>query len=200
MKVSVELPPLPYDYTALEPHIGKQTLEIHHDKHHAKYVTTTNTMIAGTELEGADVVTILRNAYGKNQGLFNNAAQSFNHAFYWDCMKPNGGGKPSGALMAAIEKDFGSFDKFVDDFKAAGNTAFGSGWAWLVHTPSGLQVVKTIGADCPLTEEGSTPLLTMDVWEHAYYLNYQNMRATYIDTFLDKLVNWDFVASNYAKC
>ena len=198
LKMSVELPPLPYDYTALEPHIGKQTLEIHHDKHHAKYVTTTNTMIAGTELEGSDVVTILRGAYGKNQGLFNNAAQSFNHAFYWNCMKPNGGGKPTGALMAAIESSFGSFDKFVEEFKLAGNTAFGSGWAWLVHTPSGLKVVKTIGADCPLTEEGSTPLLTMDVWEHAYYLNYQNMRPTYIDTFLDKLVNWDFVEKNFA--
>ena len=199
VKMAVELPPLPYDYTALEPHIGKETLEIHHDKHHAKYVTTTNAMTAGTELEGADVVTILRDAHGKNQGLFNNAAQSFNHAFYWECMKPDGGGKPFGALMAAIEKSFGSFDAFVEEFKVAGNTAFGSGWAWLVHTPSGLKVVKTIGADCPLTEKGSTPLLTMDVWEHAYYLNYQNMRATYIDTFMEKLVNWDFVAANFAK-
>jgi len=194
--MSVELPPLPYDYDALEPYIGKQTLEIHHDKHHAKYVTTTNAMIAGTELEGADVVTILRDAHGKDQGLFNNAAQSFNHAFYWNCMKPNGGGQPTGKLMEMIVKDFGSYDKFVEEFKTAGNTAFGSGWAWLVSTPSGLKVTKTIGADCPLTEVGAVPLLTMDVWEHAYYLNYQNMRATYIDTFLDKLVNWDFVASN----
>lgn len=193
---AVELADLPYDYNALEPHIGEQTLKIHHDKHHAKYVTTTNAMTAGTELEGKDVVTILRSAYGKDQGLFNNAAQSFNHDFYWKCMKPGGGGKPSAKLLSMIEKDFGSFDNFLTEFKTAGNTAFGSGWAWLVHTPSGLKVTKTIGADCPLTEEGSTPILTMDVWEHAYYLNYQNMRATYVDTFMDKLVNWDFVESN----
>ena len=196
VKMSVELADLPYDYTALEPHIGEQTLKIHHDKHHAKYVTTTNAMTAGTELEGKDVVTILRSAYGNNQGLFNNAAQSFNHDFYWKCMKPGGGGQPSAKLLGMIEKDFGSFDNFLTEFKTAGNTAFGSGWAWLVHTPSGLKVAKTIGADCPLTEEGSTPILTMDVWEHAYYLNYQNMRATYVDTFMDKLVNWDFVESN----
>ena len=188
------MPPLPYDYTALEPHIGEQTLRIHHDKHHAKYVTTTNAMIAGTDLEGKDVITILRAAYGKNQGLFNNAAQSYNHAFYWDCMKPNGGGKPSGKLADLIDKQFGSFDKFRTEFINAGLTAFGSGWAWLVWTPAGLKVTKTIGADNPLTEEGAVPLLTMDVWEHAYYLNYQNLRNTYAETFFDKLINWDFVA------
>lgn len=189
----MELPALPYDYTALEPHLGEQTLRIHHDKHHAKYVTTTNAMVAGTELEGKDVITVLRNSYGKNQALFNNAAQSYNHAFYWDCMKPNGGGKPTGKLAALIDKQFGSYEKFREEFTAAGATAFGSGWAWLSWTPAGLKVTKTIGADCPLTEKDYVPLLTMDVWEHAYYLNYQNMRATYIDTFLDKLVNWDFV-------
>jgi Fe-Mn family superoxide dismutase len=147
-------------------------------------------------LEGADVVTILRKAHGNNQGLFNNAAQSFNHAFYWNCMKAGGGGLPTGKLATMIDEAFGSFENFATEVKTAGNTAFGSGWAWLVWTPSGLKVTKTIGADCPLTEEGSVPLLTMDVWEHAYYLNYQNMRATYVDTFMDKLVNWDFVASN----
>ena len=151
-------------------------------------------MVAGTELEGKDVITVLRKAYGTNPGLFNNAAQSYNHAFYWDCMKPNGGGKPTGKLATLIDKQFGSYEKFREEFTAAGMTAFGSGWAWLSWTPSGLKVTKTIGADCPLTEKDSVPLLTMDVWEHAYYLNYQNMRATYIDTFLDKLVNWDFVA------
>ena len=150
-------------------------------------------MVAGTELEGKDVITVLRNSYGKNQALFNNAAQSYNHAFYWDCMKPNGGGKPTGKLAALIDKQFGSYEKFREEFTAAGATAFGSGWAWLSWTPAGLKVTKTIGADCPLTEKDYVPLLTMDVWEHAYYLNYQNMRATYIDTFLDKLVNWDFV-------
>ena len=188
------MPPLPYAYTALEPHIGEQTLKIHHDKHHAKYVTVTNTMIAGTELEGKDVVTILRKAFGTNQALFNNAAQSYNHAFYWDCMKPNGGGKPTGKLMEMITKTWGDYDKFRAEFINAGMTAFGSGWAWLVWTPSGLKISKTIGADCPLTNPGEVPLLTMDVWEHAYYLNYQNMRNTYAETFMDKLVNWDFVA------
>lgn len=150
-------------------------------------------MIAGTDMEGADVITILRKAHGTNQGLFNNAAQSFNHAFYWDCMKPNGGGKATGKIAALIDTTFGSYDKFRAEFVNAGLTAFGSGWAWLVWTPSGLKVTKTIGADCPLTEAGSVPLLTMDVWEHAYYLNYQNMRNTYADAFMDKLINWDFV-------
>ena len=194
------LPPLPYDYSALEPHIGEETLRIHHDKHHAKYVTTTNTMIAGTELENEDVITILRKAKEDgNQGLFNNAAQSFNHAFYWDCMKPNGGGKPVGKIAELIQRDFGGYEKFREEFAAAGNTAFGSGWTWLVQGLNGkLKVVKTIGADTPLTNAGDKPILTMDVWEHAYYLNYQNMRATYIDTFLDKLVNWDFVNSQLA--
>ena len=190
---AVELPPLPYAYTALEPHIGEQTLKIHHDKHHAKYVTTTNALIAGTELENADVVTILRKAYGTNQALFNNAAQSYNHAFYWDCMKPNGGGAPTGKVATLIDKYFGGYDKFRAEFTNAALTAFGSGWAWLVWTPSGLKVTKTIGADCPLTEKDSIPLLTVDVWEHAYYLNYQNLRNTYVDTFIDKLINWDFV-------
>jgi superoxide dismutase, Fe-Mn family len=152
-------------------------------------------MVTGTELEGKDVITVLRAAYGKNQGLFNNAAQCFNHAFYWNCMKPNGGGKPTGKLADLIDKYFGSFEKFREEFVNAGATAFGSGWAWLVWTPEGLKVTKTIGADCPLTEKDHVPILTMDVWEHAYYLNYQNMRPTYIDAFLDHLVNWDFVAS-----
>ena len=168
-------------------------MKIHHDKHHAKYVTTTNALIAGTELENADVVTILRTAYGTNQALFNNAAQSYNHAFYWDCMKPNGGGLPTGKVATLIDKYFGSYDKFRAEFTNAALTAFGSGWAWLVWTPSGLKVTKTIGADTPLTEKDSIPLLTVDVWEHAYYLNYQNLRNTYVDTFIDKLINWDFV-------
>lgn len=181
LEQAVELPPLPYPYDSLEPLIGKQTLEIHHDKHHAKYVTVTNSMIAGTDMEKDDVVTILRKAYGTNQALFNNAAQSYNHAFYWECMKKGGGGKPTGKLAELIDRDFGSFDKFRTEFINAGLTAFGSGWAWLVVDGKGkLKVTKTIGADCPLTTAGDVPLLTMDVWEHAYYLNYQNMRNTYV--------------------
>ena len=194
-EVGISLPPLPYAYDALEPFIGKKTLEIHHDKHHAKYVTTTNAMIAGTDMEKDDVVTILRKAYGTNQALFNNAAQSYNHAFYWECMKKGGGGKPTGKLATLIDRDFGSFDKFRTEFVNAGLTAFGSGWAWLVLGGDGkLKVTKTIGADTPLTTKGDVPLLTMDVWEHAYYLDYQNLRNSYADTFIDKLVNWDFVA------
>mmetsp|Transcript_16670 Transcript_16670/g.28224 ORF Transcript_16670/g.28224 Transcript_16670/m.28224 type:complete len:231 (-) Transcript_16670:15-707(-) len=195
LNMGVVLEDLPYDYTALEPMIGEQTLRIHHDKHHAKYVATTNEMIKGTDMEGDDVVTILRKAFNNNQGLFNNAAQSYNHDFYWKCMKSGGGGAPSGDLAAAIDKDFGSYENFRKEFTVAANTAFGSGWAWLVKTPTGLKVEKTIGANNPLTDEGSVPLLTIDVWEHAYYLDFQNMRATYVDTFLDKLVDWDAVAA-----
>lgn len=130
-----------------------------------------------------------------NQGLFNNAAQVWNHTFYWNSMKPNGGGEPTGKVAELINASFGSYANFRTQFEDAGNTAFGSGWAWLVHTPSGLKITKTIGADTPLTEEGSTPILTMDVWEHAYYLDYQNLRPTYCKVFLDSLVNWDFVNS-----
>jgi superoxide dismutase, Fe-Mn family len=194
--MKVELPDLPYPANGLEPHISATTLETHHGKHHKKYVDTTQSMIENTDLANEDVVTILRKAHGTNQGLFNNAAQSYNHAFYWNCMKPGGGGKPSGKLMEMIEKDFGSYDAFETEFKNTAATTFGSGWTWLVHTPSGLKVQKTGNAECPLTDEGSTPLLTIDVWEHAYYLDYKNLRPSYIDTFMNSLVNWDFVASN----
>lgn len=190
---------LPYEYTALEPFLGEKTLRIHHDKHHAKYVTTTNDMIKGTDMEQDDVVTIIRKAHGKNQGLFNNAGQSFNHDFYWKSMKPNGGGMPTGHLMELITRDFGSYDAFRQEFTKAANTAFGSGWAWLVQTPNGLKVTQTIGAGNPWTEQGQVPLLTVDVWEHAYYLDYQNVRANYVDTFLDKLVSWDAVAARISK-
>lgn len=210
----VTLDDLPYPHNALEPYIGEKTLQIHHGKHHARYVTTTNDLIKGTDLENADVVTIVRQAFGKNQALFNNAGQSFNHDFYWKSMKPNGGGKPTGKLADLINKAFGSYEKFREEFVKAANTAFGSGWAWLSWTPNGLkvrvsldssrclliilldlQVSQTIGANNPLTESGYVPLLTIDVWEHAYYLDYQNLRPNYVDTFLDKLVNWDAVAA-----
>uniref|UniRef100_A0A7S0VVA7 Superoxide dismutase n=1 Tax=Hemiselmis tepida TaxID=464990 RepID=A0A7S0VVA7_9CRYP len=196
--MKIELAPLPYDYTALEPKIGKQTLTIHHDKHHAKYVNVANQMIEGTDMEGDDCATIVMKAHKEsNQGLFNNAAQAWNHDFYWQCMKPGGGGEPTGELMDQIKKDFGSFDEFKKQFDVAGNTAFGSGWAWLSWDGKKLVVDKTIGAGNPITE-GKTPILTMDVWEHAYYLDYQNMRATYATDFIESLVNWDFVAKNLA--
>ena len=193
------LPDLPYEYTALEPYISKHTLEFHHDKHHAAYVKKFNDAVKGTELDSksiGDVIKVLGNDTGK-VGIFNNAAQAWNHSFYWNCMKPNGGGTPAGELAKKIDADFGSFEKFVEAFKNAGATQFGSGWAWLVLDGGTLKVSKTLNAYNPLTSN-QTPLLTMDVWEHAYYLDYQNKRPEYIDTFLNKLVNWDFVAKNLA--
>ena len=193
------LPDLPYDYTALEPSISKNTLEFHHDKHHAAYVKKFNDAVKGTELDSKsieDVIKAVANDASK-VGIFNNAAQAWNHSFYWNCMKPNGGGTPTGELAKKIDADFGSFEKFVEAFKNAGATQFGSGWAWLVLDGGALKVSKTLNADNPLISN-QTPLLTMDVWEHAYYLDYQNKRPEYIDTFLSKLVNWDFVAENLA--
>ncbi|MGY6530180.1 MAG: superoxide dismutase [Cyanobacterium sp.] len=198
--MAYELAPLPYDYSALEPCISKSTLEFHHDKHHAAYVSKYNDAVKGTELELKPIEEVIKSIAGdaSKAGVFNNAAQAWNHSFYWQCMKPNGGGTPTGELAAKIDADFGSFDKFVEAFKAAGATQFGSGWAWLVLDNGTLKVTKTGNADNPITA-GQTPLLTMDVWEHAYYLDYQNKRPAYIDDFLGKLVNWDFVAQNLAN-
>ncbi len=193
------LPALPYGPDALEPHISRQTLEFHHGKHHAAYVTNLNNLVAGTELEAKsleDTITAVAGDASK-AGVFNNAAQVWNHSFYWQCIKPGGGGSPTGALADKITADFGGFDKFVEAFKTAGATQFGSGWAWLVLDGGTLKVTKTANADLPLAH-GQTALLTMDVWEHAYYLDYQNRRPDYMATFLDKLVNWDFVAANLA--
>lgn len=198
--MAYELAPLPYDYSALEPCISKSTLEFHHDKHHAAYVSKYNDAVKGTELESKSIEEVIKSIAGdaSKAGVFNNAAQAWNHSFYWQCMKPNGGGTPTGDLAAKINADFGSFDKFVEEFKNAGATQFGSGWAWLVLDNGTLKVTKTANADNPMTA-GQTPLLTMDVWEHAYYLDYQNKRPAYIDDFLGKLVNWDFVAQNLAN-
>ncbi len=198
--MAYQLPDLPYDYTALEPHISKSTLEFHHDKHHAAYVTNYNNLVANTELDSMPLEEVIKKVYGdaSKMGIFNNAAQAWNHTFYWNSMKPNGGGKPSGALADKINADFGGFDKFVEAFKNAGATQFGSGWAWLVVENGTLKVTKTPNAENPL-HQGQVPLLTMDVWEHAYYLDYQNKRPGYIDTFLGSLVNWDFAAENLAK-
>jgi len=195
-----ELPPLPYDYTALEPAISKSTLEFHHDKHHAGYVSKYNAAVEGTELDNKPIEDVIKMVAGDESKtpIFNSGAQAWNHTFYWNSMKPNGGGKPNGELAQKIDADFGSFEKFKEAFKAAGTGQFGSGWAWLVLDQGKLQVTKTLNADNPLTK-GQTPLLTMDVWEHAYYLDYQNQRGTYIDAFLDQVVNWEFAAENFAK-
>ena len=193
------LPALPYGLDALEPNISRSTLEFHHGKHHAAYVTNLNNLVAGTDLEDKsleDTITAVAGDAGK-AGVFNNAAQVWNHSFYWQCMKPGGGGQPTGALADKINADFGSYEAFVEQFKTAGATQFGSGWAWLVLDGGTLKVTKTANADLPLAH-GQKALLTMDVWEHAYYLDYQNRRPDYITTFLDKLVNWDFVATNLA--
>lgn len=196
--MAIELPPLPYAATALEPHISAKTFEFHHGKHHKAYVDKTNELIKGTELEGKPLEDIIVAAWEKkNQPLFNNSAQVWNHTFFWNSMKPSGGGKPTGKLAEAITRDFGSVEKFAEEFKAAGVGQFGSGWAWLVADKSGkLSVTKTPNAELPLVT-GNTPILTCDVWEHAYYLDYQNRRPDFLQTFLDKLVNWEFAASNY---
>jgi len=193
------LPELPFGATELEPFITANTLGFHHGKHHAAYVTNLNNLIAGTDLEGKSLEEVILAVAGDatKAGIFNNAAQVWNHTFYWQSMKPGGGGQPSGALLEKINADFGSFEAFVEAFKAAGATQFGSGWAWLVLENGSLKVTKTANADLPLAH-GQKALLTMDVWEHAYYLDFQNRRPDYISTFLDKLVNWDFAAANLA--
>lgn len=195
--MAVTLPELPYAKNALEPHVSAKTLEFHHDKHHNAYVVNTNKLIEGTDLANADLETIIKETAGKSDkvGIFNNAAQVWNHSFYWNCMKQNGGGKPTGQIAERINKDFGSYEKFVEEFKNAGATQFGSGWAWLVLKDDKLQIMKTPNADTPLAH-GLKALLTVDVWEHAYYLDYQNRRPDYLSIFVDNLINWDFVNSN----
>ncbi|MCG5494153.1 superoxide dismutase [Ectothiorhodospira variabilis] len=190
-----ELPPLPYDKKALEPHISAETLEYHHDKHHATYVTNLNKLIAGTEFENLSLEDIIRKAPAG--GVFNNAAQVWNHTFYFNCLSPNGGGEPTGALADAINQAFGSFAEFKEKFAASGAGNFGSGWTWLVKNPSGqVEIVNTSNAQTPLTDGSMTPLLTMDVWEHAYYIDYRNARPKYIENFFN-VVNWEFVAKNF---
>lgn len=193
----IELPNLPYAKNALEPHISENTLNFHYGKHHQAYVTNLNNLIAGTELEGKTLEEIIKiSAIDSSKvGIFNNAAQVWNHTFYWNSMKPNGGGKPSGKVLAKIEESFGSYEDFAKEFANAGATQFGSGWAWLVLEDNKLKITKTANAVTPLTTN-ATPLMTMDVWEHAYYLDFQNARPSYISTFLEKLVNWEFVEKN----
>ncbi len=199
--MAFELPALPYAQDALEPHITANTLSFHHGKHHNAYVTNLNNMLgdaAGSSQ--ADLEAVMKDSSGDaaKAGIFNNSAQIWNHTFYWQSMKPNGGGAPTGDLAAKINATFGSLDKFKEEFKAACIGQFGSGWAWLVVEGGDLKIVKTLNADCPLVH-GQTPLLTCDVWEHAYYLDFQNRRPDYAQTFLDSLVNWDFAAENLAN-
>ena len=198
---TITLPALPYGYEDLAPHISKETLEFHHDKHHNTYVVNLNNLIKGTDLEGKTLEEIITAVAGdaSKAGIFNNAAQVWNHTFYWNCMTPdNGGGEPTGDLKAKIEEDFGSYDKFREEFKNAALTQFGSGWAWLVADKVGgkLSIAKTANADTPLAHD-QVAVLTCDVWEHAYYIDYRNRRPDYVDTFLDKLVNWDYANAKY---
>ncbi|MDK3025707.1 superoxide dismutase [Fe] [Cupriavidus taiwanensis] len=189
-----KLPPLPYAHDALAPHISKETLEFHHDKHHQTYVTNLNNLIKGTEFENASLEEIVKKSSG---GIFNNAAQVWNHTFYWDSLKPNGGGQPTGALADAINAKWGSFDKFKEEFTKVAVGTFGSGWAWLVKKADGsLDLVSTSNAATPLTTDAK-PLLTCDVWEHAYYIDYRNARPKYVEAFWN-VVNWDFAGKNFA--
>ncbi|WP_084418613.1 superoxide dismutase [Henriciella litoralis] len=198
--MAFELPALPYSRDALAPHISEETLNYHYGKHHQAYVNNLNKLIEGTPHENASLEEIIKAADGDSSkaGLFNNSAQVWNHTFYWHSMKPSGGGKPTGAIAKKIDEDFGSYEDFAKEFKAAGGGQFGSGWAWLVLKGGKLEIRKTPNAETPVTDDGATPLLTMDVWEHAYYLDYQNSRPNYMDAFLENLVNWDFANQNLA--
>jgi len=189
-----KLPELPYAIDALAPHYSRETLEYHHGKHHNAYVVNLNNLQKGTEFESMALEDIIKNASG---GIYNNAAQIWNHTFFWNCMKPGGGGSPSGDVAAAIEK-IGGLQKFKDDFKAAALAQFGSGWAWLVADKGAIKITRTPNAGTPVAE-GQAALVTCDVWEHAYYLDYQNRRPDFVQAFLDHLINWDFVAQNLAK-
>ena len=198
--MAIQLPNLPYADTALEPHYSAKTISFHYGKHHKAYVDNLNKLTAGTPLEGKTLEEIVRASAGDSSrvGMFNNAAQVWNHTFFWNCMKPAGGGRPKGELAQRIDQAFGSYEKFAEQFKATAVGRFGSGWGWLVLDGGTLKIVSTANADTPMASK-QTSLLTVDVWEHAYYLDYQNRRPDFIQAFLDHLVNWDFVAGNLAK-
>ena len=197
--MSFQLPDLPYNFDALEPHIDSKTMQIHHGKHHAGYTNKLNTAISGTDLEGKTIEDILKNLDMNNTAVRNNGGGYFNHSLFWEIMGPNCGGKPEGQLAAAIDRDFGSFEEFKSNFSSAAGTRFGSGWAWLcVDLNGGLEVCSTANQDNPLMpgECGKTPILGLDVWEHAYYLNYQNRRPDYVEAFFS-VINWVKVSENY---
>lgn len=197
--MTFQLPKLPYEVSELEPYVSRQTLEYHHGKHHKAYVDKLNAAIEDTDFAGMELEQIIVHAFkSKDTAVFNNAAQAWNHTFLWNSMTPAGGGKPDGDLRDAIDATFGDLDTFREQFKAKAMAQFGSGWTWLVEMSGKLDIVSTTNAHTPLTE-GATPLLTLDVWEHAYYLDYQNQRDKYVDAFLTNLVNWDFAASNFQR-
>jgi len=190
--MAFQLPELPFSKDALKPHISEETIEYHYGKHHKAYVDNLNKLIAGTEFENMTLEEIILKSKGP---IFNNAAQAWNHTFFWNCLSPNGGGKPSGQLLQEIEKYFGSFEEFKSQFSNAAITLFGSGWAWLAKKPdSSLEIIQASNAGNPLTE-GKKPLLTIDVWEHAYYIDYRNARPKFVEAFWE-IVNWDFVEKN----
>ena len=199
--MAYEVPPLPYDYAALEPHIDEATMKVHHDKHHQAYVDKANAALEGTEWADKDVNEVLQNLSSlpddKQGPVRNNAGGHANHTFFWEIMSPDGGGEPDGDVKAAIDEAFGDFASFQEEFKATGVGQFGSGWSWLIHDGSGLAVVGTPNQDTPVSD-GKTPLLGVDVWEHAYYLKYQNKRPDYIDAFWN-VVNWDKVAEHLSS-
>ncbi len=198
--MAFELPDLPYDYEALTPYMSSQTLHLHHDKHHQTYVTNLNNLVQGTEFEGKSLEDIVKGSYGDaaKQGIFNNAGQHWNHLLFWRVMKKEGGGAPGGEIGKRIDDAFGSFDKFKEEFKNAAVTQFGSGWAWLAVDSGNLKVVKTPNGENPLVQN-MTPILGIDVWEHSYYLDYQNRRPDYVEAFLNNLVNWEEVEAELNK-
>jgi superoxide dismutase, Fe-Mn family len=195
--MAFELPELPWSDDALDPHVSARTLTFHHGKHHATYVANLNRFVEGTAFADQTLEEIIRATAddASQAGIFNNAAQIWNHTFFWKSMKPGGGGKPSGEMLSRIEKSFGSYEKFAEEFKTKAATLFGSGWVWLVRNGDALEILQSSNAGTPIA--GSvTPLLTLDVWEHAYYLDYQNRRPDFAQAFLDHLANWDFATEN----
>lgn len=187
-----KLPELPFEKDAFVPHFSPETFEYHHEKHHNAYVTNLNKLLEDNkELIDMELEQIIATSYHSNAAIFNNAAQIWNHSFFWHSIKPHAGGKPSGAMLEYIEKDFGSYEEFVSEFKQAALTQFGSGWAWLVYHEEKLKIIKTANADTPITE-GMYPLIACDVWEHAYYIDYRNKRPDYVSVFIEHMINWDF--------
>jgi superoxide dismutase, Fe-Mn family len=198
--MAIALPPLPYPDNALEPHYSAKTISFHHGKHHKAYVDNINKLIAGTPLENKPIEDIIKASAGdpSKAGMFNNSAQVWNHTFFWNCMKAGGGGRPQGELARRIDTSFGGYEKFAEQFKAAAVGRFGSGWGWLVLDGTALKIISTPNAETPLAGN-QTALMTVDVWEHAYYLDYQNRRPDFVQAYLDHLVNWDFAAANLGQ-